>query len=336
MTGNCDQIATMRRGTGGDGCPRRRPGGGDLRACRLIQGLVDRALRCRDRLDDAVGANDGALPAVRLAQVDLHVRPVELDEGERARVLGVVGVLRPGLDVGTWPLVPLGANRFQRVHVPADPLVATLDREGRDHELVAALAEPHLFALSQPGVHLAWEAELLERLDLRDVTLVQNDHAAALVLAGEHPERIARLVISSCEAFENYPPGLPGKNLRLTAMAPGGIFLAMHAMRLRPLRPLQTQRGVRRDLRKYASSARRRQMLEVCQRLRSFDRPALVVWTPEDRVQRPDHGRRLADLLPHAWLVEIPDSYTLIMRDQPEAFARTVREFVRASPSKGT
>jgi len=77
-------------------------------------------------------------------------------------------------------------------------------------------------------------------------------------------------------------------------------------------------------------------MLEVCQRLRSFDRPALVVWTPEDRVQRPDHGRRLADLLPHAWLVEIPDSYTLIMRDQPEAFARTVREFVRASPSKGT
>ena len=203
-------------------------------------------------------------------------------------------------------------------------------------------------------------AELLERLDLHEVTLVQNDHAAALVLAGEDPGRIARLVISSCEAFENYPPGLPGKNLRLTAMVPGGIFLAMQAMRLRPLRrlpisfgwmakrplpdelidrwlrPLQTQRGVRRDLRKYAASARRRQMLEVCQRLRSFERPALVVWTPEDRVQRPDHGRRLADLLPHARLVEIPDSYTLIMRDQPEAFARTVREFVRASPSKGT
>ena len=50
-------------------------------------------------------------------------------------------------------------------------------------------------------------AELLERLDLHDVTLVQNDHAAALVLAGENPPRVARLVISSCEAFENYPPG---------------------------------------------------------------------------------------------------------------------------------
>jgi hypothetical protein len=30
-------------------------------------------------------------------------------------------------------------------------------------------------------------AELLERLDLHEVTLVQNDHAAALVLAVQNP-----------------------------------------------------------------------------------------------------------------------------------------------------
>jgi pimeloyl-ACP methyl ester carboxylesterase len=194
--------------------------------------------------------------------------------------------------------------------------------------------------------------ELLERLDLRDATLVQNDHAAALVLAAERPARVARLVISPCEAFDNYPPGLPGRNMRATAMIPGGVFVAMQALRVRPLRrlpvafgwmskrplphdlvdgwlrPLQTDPGVRRDLRKYAAGARRRQMIEVCERLRAFDRPALVVWTPEDRVQRPDHGRRLAELLPDARLVEIEDSYTLVMRDQPTAFARAVREFV--------
>jgi pimeloyl-ACP methyl ester carboxylesterase len=199
--------------------------------------------------------------------------------------------------------------------------------------------------------------ELLDRLDLREVTLVQNDHAAALVLAGERPERVARLVISSCEAFENYPPGLPGKNLRLLAMAPGGLYVAMQAMRLglvrrspiglgwmakrrlpdemvdRWLRPLQSQRGVRRDLRKYARSAHRGQMVEVCERLRAFDRPTLVVWTPEDRVQDPAHGRRLAELLADARLIEIPDSYTLIMRDQPEAFARAIRAFVRETDS---
>jgi pimeloyl-ACP methyl ester carboxylesterase len=242
-----------------------------------------------------------------------------------------------------------------------DPVVADLQRDHRC--VVPTLPLGAHRRPMRPDADLSLQGfgrivtELLERLDLREVTLVQNDQAAALVLAGEHPKRIARLVISSCEAFENYPPGLPGKNLRLTAMVPGGIFLAMQAMRLRPLRrlpiafgwmakrplpdqlidrwlrPLQTQRGVRRDLRKYATSARRHQLLEVCQRLRSFDRPALVVWTPEDRVQRPEHGRRLAELLPDARLVEVPDSYTLIMRDQPQAFARAVREFVRAAPA---
>jgi pimeloyl-ACP methyl ester carboxylesterase len=237
-----------------------------------------------------------------------------------------------------------------------DPMVADLSRDHRCIVPTLPLGAHRRPMRPDADLTLAgfgrMVGELLERLDLRDVTLVQNDHAAALALAGRSPERVARLVISSCEAFENYPPGLPGKNLRLMAMTPGGLFLAMHAMRLRALRrlpmsfgwmakrplpdelldrwlePLQTQPGVRRDLRKYAASARRRDMVEVCARLASFHRPALVVWTPEDRVQRPEHGRRLAELLPDARLVEIPDSYTLIMRDQPEAFARAVREFI--------
>ena len=102
-----------------------------------------------------------------------------------------------------------------------------------------------------------------------------------------------------------------------------------HELLDRWLKPLQTQRAVRRDLRKYVTSSGRGQMLEVCERLRTFERPALVVWTPEDRVQRPEHGKRLAALLPDSRLVEISDSYTLIMRDQPQAFARAIREFVR-------
>ena len=76
-------------------------------------------------------------------------------------------------------------------------------------------------------------------------------------------------------------------------------------------------------------------MLEVCGRLPSFDRPVLVIWAPEDRVQRPDHGRRLAALLPNARLAEIPDSYTLIMRDQPQAFASAVRDFVGGTTGPG-
>jgi pimeloyl-ACP methyl ester carboxylesterase len=259
---------------------------------------------------------------------------------------GPVLVLLGGLvmDASVWDPVLDDLRRDHRCVVPTLPLGA------HRHPM-------------RPDADLSLEgfarmlAELLERLDLRDVTLVQNDHAAGLALAGENPARVARLVISSCEAFENYPPGLPGKNMRLMGALPGGIFLAMQALRVRRLRrlplsfgwmskrplpddlldrwlaPVQTERGVRRDLRKYVTSARRGQMLEVCERLRGFTRPTLVVWTPEDRVQRPEHGRRLAALLPDARLVEICDSYTLIMRDQPQAFARAIREFVREAPA---
>ena len=194
--------------------------------------------------------------------------------------------------------------------------------------------------------------EFLERLELSDVTLVQNDHVAALVLAGTDPGRIGRLVVSSCEAFENYPPGLPGKNIGLMARVPGLLYPAMQAMRIRPLRrlpiawgwmakrpiphemtdawfrPIQTQRDIRRDLRKYAGRARKRDMEPVMERLRGFDRPALVVWASEDRVMPRDHGRRLAELLPNARLVELDDSYTLIPLDRPQEFARLIGQFV--------
>jgi pimeloyl-ACP methyl ester carboxylesterase len=43
----------------------------------------------------------------------------------------------------------------------------------------------------------------------------------------------------------------------------------------------------------------------------------------------PEHGRRLAALLPDARLLEIPDSYTLIPEDQPDLLARAIRQFVR-------
>ncbi len=264
------------------------------------------------------------------------------DSGGDGPVLVLLGGV--SMDGSVWDPVAGDLEREHRVVVPTLPLGSHRIPMHRDADLT---------------LHGYGEivAEFLEQLDLRDVTLVQNDHAAALVLAGREPERVARLVISSCEAFDNYPPGLPGKNLRLTVWAPGGLFIAMQSLRIRALRrlpialglmskrplpheltdrwlkPMQTQRGVRRDLAKYGRSARKAQMVEVTERLRNFKRPALVVWTPEDKVQDPAHGRRLAELLPDARLVEIEDSRTLIMRDQPEAFARAIREFVRETAS---
>jgi pimeloyl-ACP methyl ester carboxylesterase len=200
------------------------------------------------------------------------------------------------------------------------------------------------------------EAELLRALDLRAVTLVGNDQGSFLLAAAEHPERLARLVITSCEAFDNLPPGLPGRFLGLAGRLPGGLNAAVQPLRLRPLRrtpfalgwmakrpipdavtdawlrPLLTQRAIRRDLTAYVRAARKEATLAAAEALRAFDRPALVVWAAEDRVMPPAHGRRLAALLPDARLLEVPDSYTLLPEDQPTALARAIRAFVRDTP----
>src|SRR5215216_7077193 len=48
-------------------------------------------------------------------------------------------------------------------------------------------------------------SELLDRLDLTDVTLVGNDTGGALVqlLAADGPTRVGRIVLVSCDAFDN-------------------------------------------------------------------------------------------------------------------------------------
>ena len=203
--------------------------------------------------------------------------------------------------------------------------------------------------------HVRLLTEFLERLDLRDATLVQNDIAIALVLAGEGPERVTRLVLVACEAFDNYPPGLPGRVAKLASVVPGGLNALVQPLRFRPLRrlplamgwltkrrvpnevtdawlrPLLSDPRVRRDLIKYARSADKRDMIEATERLRNFDRPALVVWATEDRIMPPEHGRRLVELLPNARLVEIADSYTVVPEDQPAELAVAIREFVRST-----
>lgn len=196
--------------------------------------------------------------------------------------------------------------------------------------------------------------ELLARLDLRDVTLVGNDWGGAQLLIAEGcDERVGRLVLTSQEAFDNYPPGLPGRMIALAAKLPGGINAALQPLRLRPLRrlpiafgwmsrrpipseiadtwlqPALTQRLIRRDLAKYIRTSKPDDYIRAAKQLRSFDRPALVAWAAEDRVMPLQHGRRLAELLPRGRLVEIADSYTLIPEDQPAVLAEAIRRFVR-------
>ncbi|MEU6487443.1 alpha/beta hydrolase [Streptomyces sp. NPDC046887] len=206
--------------------------------------------------------------------------------------------------------------------------------------------------LTQRGVALLL-GEFIERLGLDEVTLVLNDWGGGQFLLSEgRGERIGRLVLVACEAFDNFPPG-PGKALEAIARVPGGIRLLLNLLRIPAVRhakggyggmslrgvpdeimddwfaPALRNRSIRRDFARFAASAPdRATLLDWSERLRSFDRPVLVIWAAEDRLMPREHGPRLAELYPRGRLVEIADSATLVPEDQPERLAAELRSFL--------
>ena len=279
-----------------------------------------------------------------MPEIELSAGTIEYEDtgGDGPAIVLLAGLL---MDATLWDDVVARLSGGRRCVAPTLPLGAHRHPMRSDADL------------SLRGI-ARLVSEFLERLDLDDVTLVGNDTGGAIVqlIVGEQPARIGRIVLVSCDAFDNFPPGLTGRTLVATGKLPPRIFgLAMQPLRLRPLRrlpltfgwltrrgdavaarwltPVLTQREIRRDtvrvLREIAAD--RRLLLDAAERLSSFDRPALIAWAAEDRVMPPAHGRRLADIFPRGRLIEIADSYALVPLDQPAALADAIEHFVRQS-----
>ncbi|GLY37313.1 alpha/beta hydrolase [Amycolatopsis sp. NBRC 101858] len=195
-------------------------------------------------------------------------------------------------------------------------------------------------------------ADFLDALDLRDVTLVANDTGGALtqILLSRRPERVGRVVLTPSDCFEYFfPPifkALPpiaripgsmavlGQLLRIRALYPLPVLFGWVTKRPLPdavaqayLSPLRKSAGVRRDLRKLLREVHPRHTLAAAEALRTFDRPVLLAWAPEDKLFPIRLAHRLAALLPDARVVEVPDSYTFVSEDQPAALAGHIVEF---------
>jgi pimeloyl-ACP methyl ester carboxylesterase len=213
--------------------------------------------------------------------------------------------------------------------------------------------------LTLPG-QVRLVADLLQALRLRDVTLVHSDWGGALFLTARGlDQRLARQVILPCEAFGNFPPGLPGKMSMLAVRLPGGIQLAARQLRIGWLRrlpplfgqmarrpvpgdlvrrwtqPVLTDPGVRRDLLAYCRGPLDKEtLIKDTEALRQFQGEALVLWSPDNKVMPAAHGRRLAALMPRARYAEIPGAYVLSMLDEPEAVAREIGAFLTAGAAQ--
>ena len=201
--------------------------------------------------------------------------------------------------------------------------------------------------LSAPGL-ARLIAEFMQRLELEDVTLVGNDTGGALcqLVAANHPERLGRLVLTTCDAFENFPP--PAVRPLLTALKlPGALVATSLLSRLRPVRraafkamPLTMQpipdeqvkswvaplanKGIRADLATVVRGIDPADTLAAAERLRDFDRPALIAWGAEDRFFPVSDAERLAATLPNARLELIPNARAFVQLDAPERLAELI------------
>src|SRR3954447_12041704 len=204
-----------------------------------------------------------------------------------------------------------------------------------------------------PDMSLPGLADILygfiEALGLHDVVLVANDTGGAITqaLIGRRPERITGLVLTSCDAFDRYPPPAVA-HLKPTARIPGGLWGLGQAVRFRPVqrlpiaygwatsapierrimesytRNIRLNAGVRADLARVLKQARKSEMEAASRSVAHFRRPALVVWAADDRFFPVEHGRALADLMPNARLELVEHSRTFIPEDQPEELVRLV------------
>jgi pimeloyl-ACP methyl ester carboxylesterase len=199
--------------------------------------------------------------------------------------------------------------------------------------------------------------DVLDALDVRDATVVVSDWGGPLFLTDRGRDaRIARLVICPCEAYGNFPPGLPGKIVWLATRTTGTIKLALTQMRIPLLRnrffmfglmahPISQQviddwtapgladAAIRRDLLAYCRTHfDRDDLVRATERLADFAGHVLVLWS-RNRVMPPAHAEALARLT-GGTLRWIDDAKVLVMMDQPERTGRAIGAFLTASTDR--
>jgi pimeloyl-ACP methyl ester carboxylesterase len=282
------------------------------------------------------GAPIDAMKELSLPQGTIRYR----DSGEGQPIVFIHGLLVNGL---LWRKVtPLLQGEFRCV-VPDWPLGS------------------HSLALNESAdrsprgmAHLI--ADFLQEMDLEGVTIVANDTGGAIaqLLVTERSERVGRLVLTPCDAYENFlPPAF--RPLQWLARIPGALTLAVQGMRSPALRrsplgfgmltrrpipdevlaawvtPFLTDAAVRRDTIGLLRGIDAKDTIAAAEKLRDFERPTLIAWAPEDRFFKLRFAERLAHAIPDCRLERIEDSYTFVSEDQPGRLAELIREFVNGT-----
>jgi pimeloyl-ACP methyl ester carboxylesterase len=245
----------------------------------------------------------------------------------------------------------VNANLWRKVvaRLAPDFHCVTLDLPLGSH----TLPMPDGADLSPPAV-AELIADAIEALGLEEVTLVGNDTGGALcqMVVTSRPDRIGRLVLTSCDYRDHFPPPL-FSYFKPAARIPGAFQALLAPMRFRAPRrlpiafgwltnepidreaedsyllPVMRDPAARADLRKVLNGADKSQTNAAADKLGRFAKPALIAWSADDKVFPRSDAERLAADLPDARLEFVEGARTFSAEDQPERLAEKIAGFVR-------
>ncbi len=268
------------------------------------------------------------MPHITLPQATIEYRELGPHDSALPPVLFVHGAV---VDSRLWSGVAdrLAGQGFRCI-VPNWPLgshtIPVTDRKALSPEGVAEL------------IH-----DFITALDLRELTLVGNDTGGGVCqfLIDAHPERIGRLVLTNCDAFDKFPPfpfnvvfalmrSTASTRVLAAAMAPKAlrhspVGYGLLAHRLDPaltaswIKPASTDSRIAGDFAALARGIGRTDLTGVAPRLHRFTKPVRLVWGTDDRCFTPALGHRLAALFPDSSMVEVPGARTFVPLDNPGA-----------------
>ncbi|MES2950013.1 MAG: alpha/beta hydrolase [Pseudomonadota bacterium] len=272
----------------------------------------------------------------RAATQSGDVEYVEFGDPQAPVLLFVHGVLANGR---IWQAVACLLAENHRCIVPAWPLGA--------HTLPM-----HADADLSPTGMLTVITQFMDALALEHATFIGNDSGGALcqMMVAYHPQRVSRLVLTSCDAYGVWLP-LAFKYLEWAAYVPGMLWVLAQSMRLRWLRrlpiafgwlskrmppdisdalasPLARSAGVRRDAGKFLRGISPKLTQSAARHFGAFAAPVLIAWSREDRFFSPSLAQRLQQDFSHAQLAWITDAYTFSAIDNPVQLAAAIAEFL--------
>ncbi len=185
--------------------------------------------------------------------------------------------------------------------------------------------------------------EFIVALDLTQVTLVGNDTGGGLCqfVIDSHPDRIGRLVLTNCDAFDKFPPFpftlafalLRGTRSIKTLFA----MMAWVPLRHSPLgygllltnpdpaltaswtAPCRNDTRICGNLAELLRHVAATDLTDLSTRFPLFTKPVTLVWGMRDRCFTPTLARRMAALFPNAVLIEVPGAKTFVALDNPSA-----------------